>query len=348
VSGSCFLGKKGIDIQFNWIFVLIAGAILLGFFFSLINNTLKQGTDDMSQQSQQDLRFLLKTSESSRQTEKTMPFTKKIIFSCDGVSEYYIQGFSQHYRYDYNVIFSPPSLDGKEILVKTDSLQAPQTVMPFVYLTNKDVEYVFMGSDPILLQLYSSMPKNTTRRMITDGSQTPDKNYDRTIFITADPAGPDDAWLSFSPKAGRVFAVQITAVGGVLNGYGNVTFYTHDGSGFAPVAGGVKPYFGEQMLLGAIVSGDAQIFECQALKSLRRLNMLANLTKMRLDNLSLSQSAVCTSKYLLVDNDLQDIASFSRAGIPSFQDMGFIMIAANDIAAKNIEILDTTSCVPVY
>src|SRR5262245_38251117 len=118
--------KRGFELQFNWLFVLIAGAVFLGFFFLVIRNQLTASDIDESAAAQSDLSFILRTSQGSRSSEKLIPLPGKFTFSCeDNVSSFSAAGSTFTGQYNYLAIFSPEVLDSKEVMVKTETFKAP-------------------------------------------------------------------------------------------------------------------------------------------------------------------------------------------------------------------------------
>lgn len=288
------LTKRGFALQFSWIFVLIGGAIFLGFFISLIRNFDVGESQQTSQESTQELESLLKISSAVSDTQKIVPFKteKEIIFSCiDEVSEYRIEGAIKSARYDYNVIFSPDKLRDDEMVVQASVFEAPFRVIPVVYLTDKNIEYVFVGDSPLINILYNSMPSGAIKKSISrlDFAGHLDNNYDHVVFILED----DDEYLlggslsQFNNPHDRVFAVMLTTYGNIE--WGEIRFYkyisnsfTLDGS-FVPF---LETYLDQQksiLALGGVISHNRDLYECNLKKILRRLALMAELHNQRLN-----------------------------------------------------------------
>jgi len=53
------VGKRGIEMQFHWIFILIAGAIILAFFFSLVAKQKSLSEEKLSISSFKELAIVL-------------------------------------------------------------------------------------------------------------------------------------------------------------------------------------------------------------------------------------------------------------------------------------------------
>jgi hypothetical protein len=239
--------KKGFEMQFNWLFVLIAGAIFLAFFFSLIRGHSSDSAKEDASSAQQELDSLLRSSQSSAELQKIIAFGKQLRFSCydsgnsatsgvssSFVSEYYVGDSDSAVQYNYKVIFSPRVLDGKELIVKSSAFRMPFNIMPFVFLMNKDIEFVFVGNNTILTQLYSSLPVNASKKKITVEAlpSFPNNNYYNTVFIMNSSDGALAMNLQLSnfklpSDHKKIFAVVINAAGGLADSYGDLRFYDY-------------------------------------------------------------------------------------------------------------------------
>ena len=199
-----------------------------------------------------------------------MPFDKKIYFSCDEISQYYVEGAFKYSRYDYNVVFSPDELESKELLIQNLVFEAPFRTIPLVYVTNRDIEYVFVGDSSIINLLYRLMPENTTKKIIPSGNITdyPNNNYDHTVFVLN---SSDEIYLSrlanFNNPNNKAYAIIIKPQGGLVSDYGEVTFYHYAASSF--LYDGTALFIDLKTALGSIIGHNKAIYECNLKKILQ-------------------------------------------------------------------------------
>jgi hypothetical protein len=357
-----FSNKRGFALQFNWIFVLIAGAVFIGFFISLITNMNEDEVKNELQQSTQEIDALLKVSSAVGDSQKTLPFYKKIVFSCGEISEYSVEGASKPARYDYDVIFSPKELNSKEVIIQTLIFEAPFKVMPLVYVTNKRIEYVFVGTSPIINSLYGMMPANATKKSIpptpTALSTYPNNNYDQTIFILNETDG--DAYLTttklssaFDNKKERAFAVVVSLnQGEVINSYGGLTFYNYTSPKFVKDGDAVL-FLDPQTALGGIIGFNKAIYECNARKVIKRLELLTELHEKRLEvyinSYSPEEFSECKNFYLEAKNYVERIR-LSSAEKATFtgEDFNNLRLAISDLANLNNQIITSKDCPRIY
>jgi len=350
------LGRRGFAVQFNWLFVLIGGAIILGFFISLITNQASEDEERTAQKSTQELGTLLRVSLASRDTQKTVFFNKKIIFYCRNISEYYVEGARDlSERYDYNVIFSPDELDGEDLVIQTLNFKAPFRVMPFIYLTNKDIEYVFVGGSALIKQLYSAMPDNITIKLISPVTLAsyPDNNYDHTVFVLDIQNKTFLKSLYNFDKSSweRVSAVVINATGGTAYAYGNISFYKYGSSGF--VLNKSLPFIGLELALGGIISHNNIIYECNLKKVLQRLELLTRLYLKRTDYYYSHAPDECKHYYIGSDvgvkdylEGIHDYATITnKLSLNNFRNLFF---AINNLGSLNKDIETKTECPSIY
>jgi hypothetical protein len=354
-----FSNKRGFALQFNWIFVLIAGAVFIGFFISLITNQSAEEAKKESQQSTQQIDSFLKASSAVGDTQRTELFDKKLVFSCGDVSEYSVEGALKPARYDYNVIFSPRELNGKEVIIQTLIFEAPFKIMPLVYVTNKRIEYVFVGASPLINSLYSMMPANTTKKSVspTALSTYPNNNYDQTIFILNETDGDALATTklssAFDNKKERAFAVVISLnQGEVINSYGGLTFYNYTSPKFVKDGSAVL-FLDPRTALGGIIGFNKAIYECNARKVLKRLELLTELHEKRLDAYinyyGTDGFSECKNFYNDAKNYAERIRLYSMEKETfTSDDFNNLRLAISDLANLNNHIITSKDCPRMY
>ncbi|MBN2052145.1 hypothetical protein JW756_01460 [Candidatus Woesearchaeota archaeon] len=353
--------RKGFTLQFNWIFVLIAGAVFLGFFFSVIANQSSSADKSSAQEATLELDNLLKISSASENTQRSILFDKagkKIFFTSDVTSEYYVEGALKSSRYDYNVIFSPSEIKSDELVILTRIFNAPFKIMPFVYITDKDIEYVFVGSldSPLLNAVFDAMPEDATKKFI-DTSEVAvyeDNNYEHTVFIFDDEYAPlGVGQLNFVNGDKRLFAVVIKPAQGVLLDYGEMIFSTYSPeAGFVGNNADAALYLGLDSILGGVISHDKTIYEHNFKKSLLRLELLAQLYQQRMIYYSENTVESCSDAYIGAENSaalyLANIQEYSGKKEPLLPDIYSLFLAVNDLRTLNNYLLQKTNCPRIY
>lgn len=365
------LKKRGFALQFSWIFVLIGGAIFLGFFIALIRNFDAGETQQSTQESSQELDSLLKISSAVSDTQKVVDFrsNKEITFSCiDNVSEYYVEGSIKSSRYDYNAIFSPAKLKDDQLIIRTLVFESPFKVMPLVYVTDKRIEYVFVGDSPIMSLLSNSMPTGVIKNTISSSElpsrliDYPDNNYDHVVFILNDTDAQTLPWLTlsnFNSAKDKVFAVVISTEGNRID-YGSLIFFKYSSNAF--VNEGSVPFLenslGQQksvFILGGVISHDKEIYECNLMKALKRMILMAQLHELRLEAYNQHYSSVnydytfydCNDYYTGARGNLSSL-TYSEVPILTPDNFNTMRLAINNIENINRLIMIFGDCARIY
>lgn len=145
--------KSQVSVQFNWIFVLIAGAIILSFFTTII---IKQ----RGLAEQQIAADLIKRLETEFVSAKAGTGTaarigmhdKEIGFKCE---EYTIgekgKGLSQDIL--YRPVFSPDLVKGQNMVVWSMPWKTPYKVNNFLFVTTPGVRYILVGNDDNIIEM---------------------------------------------------------------------------------------------------------------------------------------------------------------------------------------------------
>lgn len=345
--------RKGFELQFNWIFVIIGGAIFLGFFFMLISRQTSISDDEAGLSSQQEVDSLFRANQASAQTQKFIPFDKKVSFFCsslgnDFISEYYVGSSKASTSYNYRVIFAPSFLDSQEIILKSTPFKAPYNIMSFIYLTNKHVEFVFVGQDNALFsQLATLLPMNSTIRKAASLSSYKNTNYDHTVFLlNASDSGLLNRDLTNFNKpidTGRVHAVLLGSAGDIADSYGDIAFYEYEpGNGFNRM--GTASFMGQELLVGAVVSHDYNLYSCELRKALLRLNFTLELNKKKLEQYSLSLPSCAASYDKMIQYMIGIQANIGEKELAL--DQAYPLI--RDINMLNEYLVRSTECPAVY
>ena len=136
--------KKGvIEIQFNWIFVLIAGFVIISLFTAIIVKQKDIYIKSTNVMVINHLDAILSGYETSAGTVDIVRLSKTTIEFTP--NSYSIGDVSK--QFNALNVFTPSVLEGTSIITMTLEWSIPYRVTNFVYLTNNKIRYVFVG-DP--------------------------------------------------------------------------------------------------------------------------------------------------------------------------------------------------------
>ncbi|MFH1849441.1 MAG: hypothetical protein ABH879_04615 [archaeon] len=278
--------KKGfISIQFNWIFILIAGAIILSFFVVVIQK--QKGSSDTGLDVNLKLRLgtIITTAQQSPNTLFRLRVPRaEISHGCTGFSV----GELAPTRFKY--AFAPDLLKSAtgELYIMVMEWNVPYKVANFLYISTPEVRYVFVDdAGGHARQVFGSFPGNVTMELVADkdgsgdaGDElqaiTDNNNYKVRFVFFEDPGGYTLPALRTDDTG--ITAVQIGMDDGI-DSYGTVKFFAYDGTGLVSV--GESPWLGLPGLVGAVFSEDKESYECSVNEAFERLSIITGILKTR-------------------------------------------------------------------
>lgn len=276
--------RKGqVESQFNWIFILIAGAVILMFFVGVVMRQKAISETKISETVMTDLQSIFTGGSVSTGTSQLIETPKiEIGFDC---ANYYLNGVTK--PVENLIIFSPTRVEGRNVLTWTLDYNMPYKVTNFLYITSPEVRYIFVGQDTWLRKMNATLPKEMNKEFYTIGDYDPtvngiqDKNnYKvRIIFRGTIPRVPSNLEdmgkdLTALEIQGNILTFH-EYVGGDFDRQGTDDTYTVD-----------IPGHHEPSLYGAIFADDVEMYDCMMQKALKRAYFVSRVYAQRNRNLS--------------------------------------------------------------
>ena len=336
--------KKGvIEVQFNWIFVLIVGFIIIAIFTTIIVSLRETNQASTNVMVLNKLDAILSGSETSAGTinkVERLPKTK-IEFVPNG----YISGtFSKQFK-ALNV-FTPSVLEGTSIITMTLEWSVPYRVTNFLYLTNNKIRYVFVAKDNYFAdEIYEMIPEGINKDKYVEVSDIRNKDDDmvRIIFFDDDIiSGVTQIPPSLNNmKKGTITALKITddeAIG--IIDIGELYFFEVKNDKFEYVD--KSYYIKEETLLGAIFTDDIEIYNTVMESAFKKLNIVSQVYEKKTENLGSCHGYDYYPKAL---SDIGTIIGGSNTfSLPNIEN---IVTAAEDLEIQNKNLLKK-SCPLIY
>jgi hypothetical protein len=269
------LGRKAVvEIQFNWIFILIAGALILFLFSSII---LKQKTtaDSTAQTTLlKDVTSIAIGSESTTGITKELALSKaSITFGCNTLR---IGQKSQ--PLSQMVIFSPSTVQ-TPLIVHTREWSLPFRATNVVYLSSPRIRYILIGDNTLARQVNKSMPEKFLIDVYKDYAafslaQLQEDDQLRIIVF----GSALEVQVKNAPSLTSIPPRQLSLLGipdsGTPN-YGTMSFYQKTQTGWTtPIT---KEYLKEELLIGAIFTDNSEQFQCIKDNMLKKLRLVADI-----------------------------------------------------------------------
>ncbi|MCA9477613.1 MAG: hypothetical protein KC535_00515 [Nanoarchaeota archaeon] len=312
--------KAQLQIQFNWIFVIIVGSILLIFFFGLINNQSKTTDQRISISQSKYFETVITATGQKVGTLKEYDIPGlEVDFTCDAqgqVYDYSVEGLPARDT-KYDIIFTQDQLIGDDIQAWTQIWETPFQAGTFLYLTNSKQGYIFYNySKSVGLpdattqfeELYEDFPHNISVELVDDDrflfEDALKRNYESYTYIFLKGEEPSlDSDLIDESKKNLIILIQQGEGTTSLFDYGTVSFLSLSqyqefllklrGAGddeqeqeaaYAWLNQYSSSYLGKASLYGSIFSEDKEVYECNMQKAFTRLRLVTNLYYERVDD----------------------------------------------------------------
>lgn len=347
--------KRGsVEVQFNWIFAFVAGAMILVFFVGFINTQAQSAERKLAATVIRDMDTIMTQSSVSAGKSDVINLAKPLEFICEPIcntqgcdSSFFVPKTGIDRKTPVQVIFAPSLIYGREMVTWSQDWSVPFRVTNFLYLTSKDLRYVFVTNDNSDLdKIRQEFPANINTDQVDNMDLVTNQNNYKVRFIL------DTAPTSVPVELLSMFDKDVTALH-INSGTSKIQFCHKQGGIFncGPKIG----YIGKQSLYGAIISDNIDMYECNMKKALVRLSKVGEVYKEK--SLSLLQiytdsTDPCNGAYNNIKSDI--ISSIASAetifpgDLTTFNlDIGNIITSSENIKLKN-NILKMHSCPLIY
>lgn len=347
-------GKRGmVEIQFNWIFVLIVGGVILFFFINLSMRHRQLSTQKLAGDLLQDLDLIVAGQSVSvgRSTVLDLP-PVELEFTCDA---YLILSRASPIR--NSIVFSPPTIAGPKLLTWTQEWKMPFRVANFVYLTSSRAKYYFLTENADLEELAEELQRalpielDITVRPIADADTLipPAARTVRFVYFTEEDQGIPAIPVQFRDAEAELSALHIVVNEDDADFDAQLIFSTQDPRTGQFVRQGQMPTIGLPALYGAIYTSEFEHYQCSMEKALRRLVVVSTVYAERTAELLPVIREDCQRFFTGAEFD--DLAAAADNGLNGdFSDAAFFTPLTNalDLLSRRIEAAAILSCPWLY
>ncbi len=189
------LGKKAdVEIQINWIFILIVGGIILIFFIGLITKQKTVSTTKLNINIRESLDTIFTSSQVASGTANLINTPElEVDFDCDN---YYVGEFDSGINKPLGqtrIIFVPDRLQGKQLVTWSLEWNMPYKIVDFLYIIPKEMRYIFVYDDntkDFVEEIYNLLPKDVNKEIyefdtFKDGTTLQYTNNYKTRIVAA-------------------------------------------------------------------------------------------------------------------------------------------------------------------
>lgn len=336
--------KKAFEMQFNWIFVLVAGATII-FFFTIVVVKQKNVSESSGKATMlKSVQSIITGASVSTDTTKIIDLPNADIeISCNKIA---IGGISNPYQ--KLILFAPGLIKGGKLITQTSAFSAPYRAANLLYMTSDQIRYIIIGDSDIAKEVNKSLPSDLRKDFYKSvPSAIKNENNYKVKFII--PENIDETKIDIKNfekmKDSDVTAVKIKGD----SSKGEVEFYQKNKDKFSKVDESKykSRYITKSSLIGAVYSDTLETYECNMQNAFSRLNLVTKIYIGRTTRL-MSESALqaqCTQSYSNALNNLNSTLSASLNFEASKIDS--IVSAANSLASENKN-AQINSCASIY
>lgn len=296
-----FKKRGAFEVQFNWIFILIAGAVILLFFGMIITKQKAASEQKMVASFLTDLELIMTGSMVSKEALNFISIPNKEI-NFEGCDFYYIGKGDARLKRDIKekIIFAPDMIKGTKLTIWTLPWNIPYRVTNFLYLTSPQIRYIIVydsGSSGFADEIEKLLPPETITideeefnvmfrdkkrpDEIDDPGEILDLNNYKVKFVILEDIDPTDTNDVKLVDLNRMEAENVRAI--KLDGdteSGTIYFYKKQGSKFIldvlSDLNGEAPYLGKASLIGAIFAEDERMYECAMQSAFKRMRVVSD------------------------------------------------------------------------
>ena len=326
------MNKRGIELQFHWIFIMVAGALILTFFGTIAQKQYNLSVQKAEYQLVNDLETAFSITLKTPNIVNSLFISSPIEFKCtDECSCAYKIGSAELPFYN-KLIFSADKQSG-DVKLWSPDFEKPFRAATFMIISSDENKYYLVHDlDTTELEKLKSKLNNQLNIEFINRNKAEQKQYSgekktRFIYYLTSPTTIDS---SFNDK--DVDAVQ-------LDNSGSVSFYNYEGQfinkGFSQYSQDDASFF------AAMFSADKNMYECQMKKVFKRLSEVGEVYKERTNQLLVSNP-----NCLYFANKIENVKSIaSDADLKRFSELNG---AANDLERHNQEDIIKSGCPEIY
>lgn len=336
-------------MQFNWLFVMIIGGIILVTFLGFAMKQRDVSEDLTKSSIASSLDAIISSAQSSSGEVSVIKVPdEEMTFECNRIA---VGNAAK--QYENLILFSPKTIKSDSIITQTMSLNIPFKTANLLFVTSPDVRYILVGDfrKDFTKWVKESMPKEAVvDAFYSNGISPPplavekpfneieNEKHSKVRFVVVAETDPFSAVPSpFQDMEDK----DVTKL--VISGNGDVNFYRKSGTGWAAASIDLNPthQYINETVIGAIYSDDKEQYKCSMGNVKKRVQKVTDVYKKRVVGFA---TGTCGSAYTGVDTSLNTISSFALETQPNIAAM---ITAIRSIIAKNKE-LQISSCPLIY
>ena len=333
------MNKKAFEVQFNWIFVLVAGVAILLFFTAVVIKQKNVSETSTKATVLKSIEAIITGAGVSTATINIIDIpNSNIEVSCSRVS---LGGVSKQYQ--NLILFAPILIKGDKLITQTLAFSVPYRATNLLYMTSPQLRYIIIGNNNLAREINKSMPSDLKKEFYQSEPQIKSSNNYKIRFIFF------ESMVEFPKALEKMPDSDVTAI--KINGdneKGTIEFWQKEGNSW--LSKGSSTYLGKSSLIGAVYADALDTYECNMQNVFSRLKLV---TKIYIERTKkLTQKAVTSSRQVQcnqfynnalshLNNILTASSTFNRENAETIADSAKLLASEN----KNAQI---NSCALIY
>ncbi|MBU0535849.1 MAG: hypothetical protein KKE20_02715 [Nanoarchaeota archaeon] len=299
------IGKKAVvEVQFNWIFVLVAGALILVFFITIINKQKTVSEKKLSVEILNSMDRIMSGQKASENRQDVISmFEVEMSYSCGGCDcDFSLAGMSK--SKGNLVVFAPTSTESDRLLTWTQSWDMPFRVINFIYISIPENKYYFINPTPnIKNDFIGNLPVNLTVDIVSSVDDITYKGEQkvRLVFFDEDDLDMPDGLAKADDS--RITALVIEGIAPDWEkGKAKLKFYRKKGDVFIEdedEEGTTYEYpaLGFPAVYGAVYSDSFQNYKCNMDDAVIRLGFVSKVYNSRASKLDTAVNNIASLRH---------------------------------------------------
>ena len=332
------MNKKAFEIQFNWLFVLVAGTAIIIFFIVLVTRHKDISETSAKADVLKSIESIITAASVSTDTVNVLDITNSNIeVGCNRVS---IGGVSRQYQ--KLILFAPTLIKGNKLITHTLAFNAPYRVTNLLYITSPQIRYIIIGSSnsEFAKEINKSLPIELKKEIYKSIPDIKNLNNYKVRFIVFEDFDVEDIDLTNLERMPNSDVTAIKIIGDINKG--EIEFYEKDGTSWLQQENSF--YFGKSSLIGAIYSDTLENYECNMENVFSRINLVTQVYIRRTTSL-ISQRQECNEYY---GKSLVDLGNVLKASSGfNYENINNLANAADSLIEQNKN-MQENSCILIY
>src|SRR3989338_8645926 len=173
------MNKKAFEMQFNWIFVLVAGAAILLFFTVVVVKQRSVSETSTKTTVLKSIEAIITGASISTDTINIINIpSSDIEISCNRVS---LGSLSRQYQ--SLILFAPSLVKGNRLITQTLAFSTPYRATNLLYITSPQLRYIIIGNTNLANEINKSLPSDLKKEFYQSVPQIKNLNNYKVRFI---------------------------------------------------------------------------------------------------------------------------------------------------------------------